>query len=154
VVAVLLAAMPRLFREGSHVHDSRLPRWIFGVTAAYGLAVACVLWFAAPILEFLFGTKYDGLAEILRYLTIAAPAIAMRFAVGGVVMTRRSPWARAGIEILGLLVLVAAAPRAVRHDPMSGMPMALAFAEWTMAIVGSVIAVGVLSNKPHLKEET
>lgn len=137
VIAMMLSALPRLFREG-HAQPRRtahLLRWIFAAALAYSVALAVVLWLIAPVFVFLFGPKYHGIEHTIHWLTLAVPGMALRFAAGAVLMALGRPWMRVGFEVAGLVVLVVAA---VVLMPLGepGMPLALACSEWVMALLG------------------
>lgn len=146
--AMMLSALPRLFREG---HDqlgrtARLLRWIFAAALCYSIVLAAVLWLAAPIFVWVFGAKYHGIEHVIHWLTLAVPGMAIRMAAGSVVMALGKPWIRAGFELAGLVVLVVAAGSLVPRVGAVGMPLALACSEWSMAILGSVITIGALNS--------
>lgn len=136
VIALLLAALPRLFREATQSHGARLLHWLFFISAGYGVIAAIGLWLAAPLVEWLFGAQYQGITEMLHWLAIAVPGMALRFAAGGALMTRGRPWLRAAFEMLGMCVLFLAAIVLTTNHPIHGLPLALACSEWIMATVG------------------
>jgi O-antigen/teichoic acid export membrane protein len=138
VNAMMTSALPRLFREG---HDqlnrgNRLLLWIFGTTLVYTMGITALLWLVAPAFEWLFGAKYQGLGEAIRWLCLAVPGLALRMVAGTVMMTVGRPWVRVGFEIIGLGVLAIAAVTLTPQFGTSGMPLALACSEWAMAIMG------------------
>jgi O-antigen/teichoic acid export membrane protein len=137
VIALMLSAMPRLFREGLNQpkRTARLLRWIFGATALYGVALAIALWWCAPVFALLLGGKYDGVDKAIRWLCIAVPGMALRIALGNVLMALGQPWMRAGFEVIGVTTLIVAA---ILLTPLGvhGMPLALACSEWVMALLG------------------
>lgn len=136
VIALLLAALPRLFREATQPHGISLLRWLFFISVGYGVMAAIGLWLAAPLVEWLFGTQYQGITEVLHWLAIAVPGMALRFAAGGALMARGRPWLRAVFEILGMCVLFLTAIVLASNYPIRGLPLALACSEWVMATVG------------------
>ncbi|HET7163503.1 MAG TPA: lipopolysaccharide biosynthesis protein [Rhodanobacteraceae bacterium] len=138
VIAMMLSALPRLFREGlDQPHrTARLLRWIFAAALAYSFALAVVLWFIAPAFVWLFGAKYQGIQHTIHWLCLAVPGMALRLAVGGVLMALGKTWMRVGFEVTGLVVLVIAAVVLTAHFGATGMPLALACSEWVMAAMG------------------
>jgi len=136
VVAMMLAALPRLFREGgADTPKSRdLLRWLLGSSLGYGLLLAALMWLAAPAFQSLFGNHYSGLTETLRWLTLAIPGMALRIAMGGALMASGKPWLRASFELLGLIVLAVAAIILTPRLDVAALPVALALGEWSMAI--------------------
>lgn len=138
VMAMMLSALPRLFREGQDQlqRTGRLLRWVFGVALAYSVALAVALWFIAPVFVWMFGTKYDGIQYTIHWLCLAVPGMALRMAAGNVLMALGKPWMRVGFETVGVIVLLIAAVTLTVHFQSIGMPLALACSEWGMALVG------------------
>lgn len=140
VIAMMLSSLPRLFREGQDQpkRTSRLLRWILAATLAYSVALAVVLWLIAPVFVWLFGTEYEGLQHMIHWLCLAVPGMALRIAAGSILMALGKPWMRVGFEVTGLIVLIIAAVMLTKFFGSTGMPLALACSEWTMAIAGLV----------------
>jgi O-antigen/teichoic acid export membrane protein len=136
VIAMMLSVLPRLFREG-HVQPQRtaqLVRWVLGATCAYSFTLAALMWFIAPFFVYLFGPKYQGLEQVMHWLCLAIPGIALRLAAGSVLMALGSPWMRAGFEVIGLAVMLVAAVLLTARLGATGMP--LASSEWMMTLLG------------------
>lgn len=138
VIAMMLSALPRLFREGRDQpkRTSRLLRGIFAAALAYSVALAVVLWFVAPVFVWLFGARYNGIQHTIHWLCVAVPGMSLRTAAGGMLMALGKPWMRVGFEVGGLVVLIAAASLLTTRFQATGMPLALACSEWFMAAVG------------------
>ncbi len=145
VVAMMLSALPRLFREGQDQpkRTARLLRRIFAATLAYSIVLAILLWFIAPVFVWLFGTRYHGIEHMIHWLTLAVPGMALRMAAGSVLMALGKPWMRVGFEITGLVVLVIAAAILTAKFGATGMPLALACSECVMALTGIALIVRV-----------
>jgi len=148
VTALLLSALPRLFRQaGEHSAQSqRLNRWIYLSVLIYGLALAGLLWFAAPAVQWLFGSQYHGMGDMLRWLCIAVPGLVLRLTVASILMTQDKPWLRAGFEVFGMATLAIAAFALYPVFGAKGMTLALAASEWSMVAVG-IIIMKVQSNE-------
>lgn len=146
VIALLLSATPRLFREGyAQPHRvAQLVRRVFAVSLTYSVVLAAVLWIAAPAFAWLFGAKYAGIATMIRWLCLAVPGMALRIAVGNVLMALGKPWMRAGFELAGLMVLAVTSIVLVPRFGHIGMPLALACSEWSMTIIGGALLVARL----------
>ena len=141
VSAMLLSALPRLFREGSD-RSARTPSllvWIFAVAAGYGMVLSTALWFAAPLIEGFFGAAYHGILETVRWLCLAVPGMALRIAMSNTLMAAGTPWMRAGMELAGLLALLLFATVLSNQWGTTGMAMALVCSQWTMLITGVVL---------------
>lgn len=138
VTAMLLAALPRLFREGHRQQHrtTRLLHWIFAAAFGYSVVLALLLWLIAPAFVWLFGQKYLGIDHTIRWLTIAVPGMALRIAAGAVLTALAKPWMRVGYELAGLIALVIAAALLIPRFGTTGMPLALACSEWMMAAIG------------------
>lgn len=136
VVALTLAALPRLFREstGKEQHAARLKRWLSLATLMYSACLASVLWLAAPWLAALFGASYSGMDVVIRDLCWAVPAMALRMLFGSMLMTTARPWVRSIFEVVGVLVMVVAAIALAGAIGMRGMPWAIVCSEWAMAL--------------------
>lgn len=144
VIALLLSAMPRLFRIGDDTKQSKkLILWVFGAVFIYSMCLVGVLSLAAPIFEWLLGVQYIGVADMLVWLCFAVPALALRYSTGSILITMNRPWLRAGFEIVGVLILFIAANLLIPQMGAYGMPIALACSEWVMAIVGGIIVFNV-----------
>lgn len=145
VLALMLSALPRLFREGKAQpqRTARLLRWIFGATALYGMGLAVVLWWCAPLFAWLLGDKYQGVEEVIRWLCLAVPGMVLRIAGGNALMALGKPGMRAGFEVSGLIVLSVAAVLLTSYWGMHGMVFALVCAEWAMALLGGWLVVRV-----------
>lgn len=148
VIAMMLSALPRLFREGQERPErtAHLLRWIFAATIAYSVVLSCTLWICAPAFSLLFGTRYAGTEHMLHWLTPAIPGMALRMASGSTLMALGKPWMRVAFEATGLLCLLATSVTLTTRFGTIGMPLALACSEWTMAIIGVVMIAKLLKG--------
>lgn len=148
VTALLLSALPRLFRQaGEHSAQSqRLNRWIYLSVLIYGLALAGLLWFAAPAVQWLFGSQYQGMDVMLRWLCLAVPGLVLRLTVASILMTQDKPWLRAGFEVFGMATLAIAAFALYPMFGPKGMALALAASEWGMVLAGMVFILKTQRN--------
>lgn len=148
VIALLLSAMPRLFRESDQkqVKNSRLSKWIFLSVFIYGISLTLCLFFITPLFEWLFGKDYKGLAEMLKWVSLAIPGLALRITAGSILMTLNHPWWRAGFEFSGILCMISTSLLFIQNFGDIGMALAVACSEWLMAIIGMLMIIG-LSRK-------
>lgn len=146
VTALLLAALPRLFRGQleTRAQSERLNRWILVSVLVYGAVLAGLLWLFAPWVEWLFGQKYQGITQILQWLCWVVPALALRLSLASMLMAVDRPWARAGIEIFGMLALVIGAVILYPLFGVVGMVWALAISEWGMVGVSGVLLLNAV----------
>lgn len=140
VTALLLSALPKLFRQSdsNDAQSRRLNRWIYLSVLIYGLALAGLLWFAAPAVQWLFGSQYQGMTDMLRWLCLAVPGLVLRMTVANELMTSNKPWLRAVFEVLGMATLTIAAFALYPVFGAKGMALALAASEWSMVTVGMI----------------
>ena len=141
VIALMLSAMPRLFREGqtNTARSARLLRWLFAASLGYSFLLATALWLAAPLFDLLFGPHYQDLGQTIRWLTLAVPGMALRIAAGSALMALGQPWKRVSFEVAGLATLGIAATLLAHQSTIFGMPLALACSEWCMASLGWIL---------------
>src|SRR5690554_2398971 len=153
VTALLLSALPRLFRQASeHTAESqRLNRWIYLSVLVYGLALAGLLWLAAPAVQWLFGSQYHGMDTMLRWLCLAVPGLVLRLTVASILMTQNKPWLRAGFEVLGMAILVTSAFALYPQFGSKGMALALAASEWGMVLI-AMIFISMRSINPTFQQ--
>jgi len=141
VTALLLAALPRLFRGQleTKAQSERLNRWILVSVLVYGVILAGLLWLFAPWVEWLFGQQYQGITQTLQWLCWVVPALALRLSLASMLMAVDRPWARAGVEIFGMFALVIGAVILYPLLGVVGMVLALAISEWGMVGMGFII---------------
>lgn len=148
VTALLLSAMPRLFRYGTKNPEktNRLNHWIFASVFIYGLLLGGLLWLAAPLIQHMFGNAYMGMTQILQWLCISVPALALRISAANVLMTMGSPWQRATFEVIGMISLTLTSIILYPRLGIIGIAVALGFSEWLMAMMGVFIVLTRKSN--------
>ncbi len=153
VIAMMLSALPRLFREGQNQphRTTRLVRWIFAATLAYGAALAALLWFTAPGFVWLFGARYTGIEHTIRWLCLAVPGMALRVSASNILLALGKPWVRVGFEAAGFGTLIIAAPVFTEYAGATGMPLALTISEWVMAGMGTLFVLSFRTNPCDLK---
>lgn len=141
VIALLLAAQPRLFRSANQnlMQNQHLTRWLFISALAYGLALTCLLWFCAPMVQWLFGEQYKGMTDMLRWLCLTVPPLTLRLVAANTLMTQNHPWLRAGMEAWGMMTLVGCAYLFTPHWGSRGLPLALAVSETSMVLYFFII---------------
>lgn len=153
VIAMMLSALPRLFREGQDnpKRIAQLLRWIFMAALAYSIVLAVALWFIAPVFVWLFGTKYQGIERTIHWLCLAVPGMALQMAAGNVLMAIGRPWMRVGFEVAGLLVLLVSSILLAPYWGLQGMVLALICMEWIMTGlgIGCVIYVRQTRSVPN-----
>lgn len=148
ITAMTLSSLPRLFREGQEQsgRTTSLLRWMFSVTAIYGVVSASILWLLSPLFVAIFGAKYHGIDTVLRWLCLALPGMGIRLTAGNVLMAFGKPWMRVALEVTGLLMLVIASIILTVHLESLGMAIALACSEWSMAFVGMGLIIWTRTN--------
>lgn len=149
VIAMTLSALPRLFREGQHQphRTKHLVRRIFTATLGYSFMLAVALWLIAPLFVWIFGPKYVGIQHVIHWLCLAVPGMALRIAAGSILMALGKPWMRFGYEVTGLSILLAVATTLTPFLGSVGIPIALTCSEWSMAVIGILLAT---SDRPRI----
>ena len=138
VIAMVISAMPRLFKKNTG-HDSRLQYWLFASAGCYGFVSGFALWLFAPWFQSLFGPIYTDLAEIIRWLAWAVPAICLRAAAVNVLSTIDRPWLRVALEISGWCSIAVLAWLMSPTMGARGLAVAVACTEWILASTSWVI---------------
>ena len=152
VIALMLSALPRLFRaSGGGMAAPRLRYAIFASSLGYGVAASVALWAAAPAVPWLLGDPFAPAEPILRLLALGLPGLCLRISAANILMTTRTPWLRLFVEAVGMVLLAALALALVPHNPETGLPIAYTAAEWTMAALAW--AGVVRSARAHHREE-
>lgn len=138
VIAMVHSALPSLFRSAGERQGIKSKMlWTLYLSAlAYGLVVMAAVWAAAPILVWLFGTDYQQLGVVVRWLCLAVPGMTVRLASGALLMALGRPWARVAFEVAGLTTLTIAAALLAPAAGVVGMAIAVICAEWMMTAVG------------------
>ena len=141
IMALLLAALPRLFRthDTSANSSSKLKIWIIITVLIYGAMISSVLWWVAPWIELVFGSHYHGMTDLLRWLCYVIPLLLLRISLANILMSMDKPWLRALIEALGMVILVLSAVIFSSYFSVLGIIFALAVSEATMAILSLII---------------
>lgn len=148
VAAMVLAALPRLFREECHAQNGRrLLVWMYVTALVYSTLVAAILWLAAPLFDVIFGIEYIGVSELTKLMCAAVPGMALRQVAGSVLIAAGRPWMRAGFEGGGLLILVICSVAFTSGFGVLGLPVAVICAEWTMATLGLAMIIYVRYEK-------
>lgn len=142
--AMLVSALPRLFREGRDKPERtrHLLLWILGAAILYIVVITAILWIVAPAFQWIFGTKFHELGHTIRWLCLAAPGLALRMIAGTTMMALGRPWIRVGFEVAGIVVLIVTGLILTVRFGALGMPLALACSEWTMAAAGIALILG------------
>lgn len=143
VVALLLSAMPKLFRYSAqpNAQGQRLSKWIFISVFVYGWLLAGLLYFAAPWIEWLFGGKYAGMAQVLQLLCLAVPGMVLRHASGNMLVAKEAPWIRSIIELLGVALLISFVFFIQLSNGQAKMIFAIILTEWVMAFASVLICI-------------
>lgn len=138
VIAMLLAAQPRLFR---HAHEPtqqghRLIVLVAVLALAWGSLSGIVLALLSPLLPVLFGASFAATSQLMPWLAAAAPFLSLRLAAGVTLVAQGHPAQRIVFEVSGILVLVAGILVFAPFFGTRGIAIALVAAEFCMASVG------------------
>jgi len=149
VAALILAALPRLFREVNQLstRTKNLLVWMYVATFACSFILAVILWFVAPLIEMMFGEKYQQMSEIIRWLCFAVPGISIRMISGSILVASGSINYRMLYEFSGILLLLLLSITLVPEFGILGIVFSLVISEWVMAVIGSWKTL----YKPYIK---
>ncbi|SFM91903.1 hypothetical protein SAMN05216217_1362 [Halopseudomonas yangmingensis] len=110
VMAMILSAMPRLFRSEAAT-GKKLQCWLFTIAGIYGFFAATTMIIFSPWIELALGEIYSGVSELIHTLAFAVPALCVRAAATNVLTTLGRPWIRISLELTGWVVIVVLALR-------------------------------------------
>jgi O-antigen/teichoic acid export membrane protein len=150
VLAMIHSASPRLFRERASpsAQSARLLLALYGSALAYGVLISGILWFAAPLVEALFGPGYAGLAAAVSWLCAVIPGVTLRLTAANILLALGRPYLRGMIEGAGVAVLAALALALAPRHGVAGMAGALAGAEMFMALA---LTASILVTRPRAR---
>lgn len=134
IIAMILAAMPRLFRESAS-QGQRLQLWLFYSAAIYGLTAGVAVWLSSPYVEPIFGQAYSGVGDYLQWLAWMLPALALRTAAMNILTTLEQPWPRVGLETGGWTIMASLAYALTPSMGIFGLVAAVVCAEWIIATI-------------------
>lgn len=137
IMALLLAALPRLFRTQNTFATpaSKLDLWILLTVLLYSVVISTCLWWLAPWVEFAFGSHYHGMTDLLRWFCYVIPLVLLRISFANILMSRGKPWLRALIEFIGMIILLISAIVCASYYNVLGIIIALAISEITMVVL-------------------
>jgi O-antigen/teichoic acid export membrane protein len=139
VLAMLLSAQPRLFRQARTADGdmTRLVGMLFAAALAWGLISGVLIAVASPLLPWLFGRSYDQTARLLPWMAITAPFLSVRLAAGSVLVASGHPLERIAFEFFGIASLIAGMLVLTRSYGVFGLIAAVIIAEIAMALLGT-----------------
>ena len=132
VIAMVLAAIPRLFRE-SGPNGRRLHRWLFASALSYGVLAGLAIWLLCPLIQLIFGPRYAAMNEVIRWLAWGVPPISLRATAVNVLLTVDRPWLRTGLELSGWCVMAVVAWALAPTLGATGVALAVVCSEWLLA---------------------
>lgn len=137
VAALIVSAMPRLFRQ--EAGNNVLIKWVFASSAIYGAFVMLLIWWGSDVFEVVLGEGYGGIGNILAYMSIIVPGLALRFAASNILMTQGLAWFRLVYELCGILLICVLFVVLGGSYGLKGLVTAVAITEWTMALTGWIL---------------
>ena len=135
--ALVMAAMPRLFRDGGGVQSNPalVPRMAL-VTLGYGLCAGGGLWVLADLLPWLLGEGFAGGVHAVRMMALFLPCYGLRVLAGNLLMARGCKTQRVLIEWAGLGFLVTFGYWRIPTHGLDGALMTIISAELALAVTG------------------
>ena len=139
VLAMLLSAQPRLFRQARTADSdmTRLVGMLFAAAVAWGLISAVLLAIASPLLPWLFGSSYEQTARLMPWMAITAPFLSVRLAAGSVLVASGHPLERITFEFFGIACLIVGMLVLTKSFGVMGLIGAVISAEIAMALLGT-----------------
>jgi len=132
VIAMMLSAMPRLFRESGR-DGHRLRRWLFASASGYGVLTGIAIWLLCPLIQLIFGPRYAAMGEVIRWLAWGVLPMSLRAAAVNVLMATDRPWLRMGLELSGWGVMAALAWALTPAMGANGLALAVIGSECLLA---------------------
>lgn len=139
VVALVISAMPRLFKQDTG-SGRKLHSWIFICSATYGGLAGIAIWNFAPIFQSIFGNNYTGLEDAIRWLAWAVPGISLRAAAVNILTATDRPWLRVFLELTGWIILISSSWIFASSMGIQGVAFSVMYSEWVVA-TGAWISV-------------
>jgi O-antigen/teichoic acid export membrane protein len=138
VIAMLLAAQPRLFHHANKPTDQghRLIRIICLIALGWGMLCWLLLSLCSPLLPWLFGSSFAAMAPLMPWLAVVAAPLSLRLAAGTVLVALGRPLERLGFELSGIGVLVSAMLLLAPMLGIRGLALALLTSESSMSLIG------------------
>ncbi len=138
VIAMLLAAQPRLFEHAHQPTDqgNQLIRVIALLALGWGLLCWLLLSLCSPFLPWLFGPRFAAMVPLMPWLAVVAAPLSMRLAAGTVLVALGRPLERLSFELSGIVVLVIIMSLLAPILGVRGLGLALLTSESSMALVG------------------
>lgn len=138
VTAMLLSALPRLFRHAGQPTQAghRLIGIIALLSILWGVASGGLILLCSPVLPWLLGASFRETTTLLRWMAFAAPMMSLRLSAGSILVSFGKPYQRIAFELLGITVLVVSMLALAPGYGLHGLAIAMMTAEGTMAIHG------------------
>lgn len=146
VTALMLALIPYLYRGDASIRGNRLV--MVALVAGYGALAGVLLTIASPAIEALFGSTFAGLSAGISIFAWVLPAMCLRIVASNLLMTQDHPWVRAGVELLGVGLLILAAAVLSQLKIANAMYLATAACEYSMAAAGWLMVLRRKRVKP------
>lgn len=106
VDSLVMAVMPRLFRQGSgSIQNPRLVFWLCMAIGIYGSAVGLCLFFAAGHIASLLGEEFAPAAYALRWFGLFVPLYGFRLLGAQILMAQHRKRLRLVAEMTALVVM-------------------------------------------------
>ena len=136
VTAMMLSALPRLFRAAVPGRDNILLLYTSLCAISYSIVLATTLWFLAPFIHHLFGPDYEYITNILRVFCFAVPATALRIVANNTLVSLSKPGLRTRCELLGITALVVGAFPLTQLFGVEGLALSFVICHWIIAASG------------------
>lgn len=152
--AMVMSAMPRLFRHGAgHTTQARLVGIMCGISVIYGVALGLILWTFAKPFASLLGPEYAEVASSLRLLAVWPCLYGLRQVSCNVLVGNGYRKTRAALEGSALILMIFLAELLLPQYAIQGAALMLLASEAFIVIVSWGVLAATIANPFTLKNE-
>lgn len=149
VIAVLLAAQPKLFRHAadSNAASEKLIRQIAFLALAWGIFACSALNLGKSLIPQIFGNNFSPVADLIPWLALVAVPLSLRMAASTILVVLGRPTTLVFFEIFGIGLLLISIFLLAPAWGMRGLACASLIGEAGMASVGWLLIYKYKQNQ-------
>lgn len=106
IVGLILAALPKLFKDLDDKRRKEIHQKIFITTIIYGASVSAVTYLAAPYITLIFSEQYNHMEEFIRIMSFSIPVLALRLTGTNILISIKGAGYRASLEVSGIAIMI------------------------------------------------
>lgn len=134
--ALVMTAMPRLFRAGSgSAEHPKLVASLFFATGAYGAVAGAILWFGAAHIPALLGREFGSAVPALQWMSLFIPLYGTRQLGSQLLITQGKKFSRALIDVCTLVAMVSLAHYLIPRWGLAGAVAMILGSEGLLVVV-------------------